>query len=87
MNFESNEEVVFLRNESGTFTNDSGQKIDWYKVVFANPKTFENHELAYKPMIDSNFKAITKGEKILLELELEPTSKKSRVVVSNVQLV
>lgn len=80
MNFTTKEECVFLSSDSGTFVAENGNSIDWNKVTFANPLTYENHELAFKPQVD--FSRINKGQKLILELELEPTNKKSRVIVS-----
>lgn len=81
MDFGTKQECVFLKAESGEFSNDDGQKIEWNKITFANPQTFENHELAYKSGLD--FSKLEKGQRIYVDLSLEPTNKKSRVVVSN----
>lgn len=80
MNFTTKQECVFLKADSGTFVGEDGNKFDWYKLTFANPLTYENHELGFKPQVD--FSRINKGQKLILELELEPTNKKSRVIVS-----
>lgn len=85
MIFNTMEECVFLKFENGSFKNDDGQEINWNKLTFANPTTFENHELGCRP--DLNFNGLKKGQRILLELELEATSKKSRVFVSSYQLI
>lgn len=82
MKFLTEQEVVFLSADSGVFVSENGQKIDWTKITFADPLTYENHDLAYKSHLDLS--RINKGDKLLLELELEPTNKKSRVIVSGV---
>jgi hypothetical protein len=81
MDFVSEQESVFLKADSGVFANDDGEKIEWCKLVFANPLTFENHELAYKRDLD--FSKLNKGDRLILSLSLEPTNKKSKVIVSN----
>lgn len=81
MEFTTKKECVYLTSDSGVFANDDGQKFEWYKVVFADPLTFENHELGFKPNV--NFDGLNKGDRILIDLVLEPTNKKSRVLVSN----
>lgn len=85
MIFKSDAVCVFLKSDSGIFVNDDGQPFHWYKVVFADPETFENHELAYRDHVD--FSRIKKGQKLSLILELEPTSKKSRVVVTDFEVI
>lgn len=80
MNFNTQSKAVFLGNEFGEFDNDNGQKVHWNKIKFANPETYENHELSYRDGLDLS--KLSKGQQVLLELDLEPTSKKSRVIVT-----
>lgn len=81
MIFKTEQDCVFLSADSGVFANDDGQKFEWYKLKVADPMTYENHELVYKK--DLEFSKLQKGQKVKLELMLEPTNKKSRVIVSN----
>lgn len=86
MLFNGSSEFVYLQHDAGEFKNEeTGQLINWTKVVFADPSTFENHELAFREHVD--FSKCKKGDRIILELLLEPTKKKSRVVVNNFELI
>lgn len=80
MNFKTEQEAVFLSCDSGIFDSENGQKIAWNKIKFANPATYENHELSYRDGLDVS--KLVKGQKVKLEIDLEPTNKKSRVVVT-----
>lgn len=82
MKFNTKQEAVFIKSDNGVFMNEeTGQKFEWFKVIFADPITFENHELGYSAGL--NLSNLTKGSRVLLEIELEATSKKSRPLVSN----
>lgn len=81
----SEQEVVFLKADGGTFVSEDGQKIDWNKISFANPSTYENHEMSYNPGL--SFKNLQKGERLVLGIEMIPTSKKSKFLVSSYEVI
>lgn len=87
MLFVTNEEVVFLNADGGEMTNDDGVKFDWTKITFADPKTYENHQLAYKKSLHDKLQGFNKGQRVIIKVELEPTKNKSRAILADIDLV
>lgn len=84
---EKGKEKVFRFIEANEFQGISEKTKNPYhirKVKFADPATFENHQLDYKEGLNLSY--LSKGEEVTLEVDLQAgyAGKDSRVVITNI---
>lgn len=78
-------QFVFLKSQEINGTSEkSGKPYSLRKISFADPTTFENHQLDYKDGLNLTY--ITKGEMVNLKLDLEQGfgGRDSRAIVTDV---